>query len=129
MASPNAPTVLLCRDCCCGSVEKHPETDHAGQERALVEAAEAAGGRVVPTKCLGQCGRSNVIGVRQRQGSDRRTLWLGDVLQGEQTAALAGWVQAGAFRAGPLPRLLLDLQFTHHGVVAPMEGHESGFEP
>jgi (2Fe-2S) ferredoxin len=84
--------VLLCRDCCCGTARKHPEIDHSSQEDALRSAAADGGGRVIRTRCLGVCERSNVIVVKTRAG----TTWFGGILRHAQTHAVAEFVRGVA---------------------------------
>jgi (2Fe-2S) ferredoxin len=92
--------VLLCRDCCCGTERKHPDLDHAAQERALAAAAAEGGGRVIRTRCLGVCERSNVVVVK----TPVETHWFGDVLSEEQTSAVSAFVRTRG--AAPAPREL-----------------------
>jgi (2Fe-2S) ferredoxin len=96
--------VILCRDCCCGTLRKHPEVDHDGQREALREAAERGGGRLVISECLKRCEVSNVVVVKVR-GEAR---WFGGVLTPEATATLAGWLERGA--PDPMPS---DVVFYH----------------
>jgi (2Fe-2S) ferredoxin len=83
--------VLLCRDCCCGTRRKHPDVDHDAQEAVLREAALASGGKLVRTRCLGVCERSNVVVVK----TGRHTLWFGDTLSPERTGRIARLVREG----------------------------------
>lgn len=83
--------VLLCRDCCCGTTRKHPDVDHDAQESVLRDAALASGGKLIRTRCLGVCERSNVVVVKTPQ----QTLWFGDTLSPERTERIAGVVRAG----------------------------------
>ena len=88
--------VLLCRDCCCGTERKHPEVDHAGQEAALRAAAADGGGKVIRTRCLGICERSNVVVAKTPAG----TYWFEGVLTAENTRAVCAFVRArGGMRA------------------------------
>ncbi len=105
--------VLLCRGCCCGTRAKHPKVDHDAQERALETAADGHPGvelRVV--ECLDECERSNVA-VLRRPGAPakERDTWLGGLLTGSATAALADWIGQGG--DGPLPNALSGLRFRH----------------
>ena len=106
-------TVLLCRGCCCGTTQKHPSTDHDGQEQQLRTAVEADDGlalRVV--ECLDECDRSNVVVLRGATGRPaERDTWLGGVLGERATAALAGWLADGAH--GALPPPVAGLRFRH----------------
>jgi len=99
-------SVLVCRGCCCGSSQKHPDTDHDRQlERVTNAVLGQASARVVTTACLGPCERSNVMVVRA--GSARR--WFGDLLTDEDTDSLIDWVLAGA--PPTLPTRLAARQF------------------
>ena len=94
---PNtAARVWLCRSCCCGTVRKHPETDHQGQVAALSAVART---RVVD--CLGECAHSNVVVVR---GGDGSSVWLGGVNDAALTDAVCVWLAEGA--AQPPPPIL-----------------------
>src|SRR5262245_51571526 len=83
--------VLLCRDCCCGTERKHPDVDHADQERALREAAAESGGRVIRTRCLRVCEYSNVVVVK----AAGKTHWFGGALTPEKTEAIGGFLRGG----------------------------------
>jgi hypothetical protein len=87
--------VILCRGCCCGTERKHPDVDHAAQERALAAAAEQGGGKLALSDCLDRCEASNLAVVR----AHGQNLWFGGQLALEQTERLAAWLAAGA----PLP--------------------------
>lgn len=107
-------SVLLCRDCCCGT-DKHPTTDH-DRQRALLEAAadDHPGIEVRVVDCLDECDRSNVVVVRRpRQGQRAadRDIWLGGVLTDRASDELAGWVAEGA--PEPLPTRLAGHRFRH----------------
>lgn len=93
MSAREAPTVWVCRGCCCGTV-KHPDTDHDGQLAALRTAiATVHGARLVVTDCVDECERSNVIVIRDRQHGRRKDVWLGHVLDVDQTETLADWLR------------------------------------
>jgi predicted metal-binding protein len=94
----NTLCVLLCRDCCCGTTRKHPDVDHAAQELALRAAAAESGGRVIRTRCLGVCERSNVVVVKNA----RNTYWFGGVLTPEQTNAITRFIRNGGTTSAPL---------------------------
>lgn len=110
---PRAPhatprlTVMLCRDCCCGSTGKHPATDHAAQ-RAAIEQLAGDDVRVRTVECLDECDRSNVVLVRDHRLPSRvRDTWIGGVLEPRLTEALCAWVTDD----GPLPSALRARQF------------------
>lgn len=106
-------TVLMCRGCCCGTVAKHPDTDHESQERAVCAAAATLDDvQVRLVDCLDECDRSNVVVLRGSSGrAAERDTWLGGVLGRTATEALAGWLSGGA--DGPLPGALAGLRFRH----------------
>ena len=112
---PDRPgtVVLLCRGCCCGTRDKHPNVDHDRQERVLIEAADAQPAvelRVVD--CLDECDRSNVAVLRRPGAPAReRDTWLGGLLTERATTALARWIAEGGF--GPLPDAVSGLRFRH----------------
>lgn len=86
-------TVTVCRDCCCGSTTKHPDTDHNGQ----VEILRSAGVLVRVSDCLDVCEHSNVMVVHRR-----KRIWLGGILDAETTK----WVGEWAVSCGPMPDVL-----------------------
>lgn len=89
--------VTVCRGCCCGTVEKHPDVDHDGQLAALRQGLPA-GSRVVVADCLSACERSNVMVVspgRAARRSGARPVWLQEVLDPAAVNAVVGWVRAG----------------------------------
>lgn len=90
--------VLVCRDCCCGTERKHPDVDHAAQEQTLREAAAMSGSRVIRTRCLGVCERSNVVIVK----AARTTFWFGGVLAPEDLAAVTTFIRSGGSTRPPL---------------------------
>lgn len=105
--------VMLCRDCCCGTTAKHPDTDHRGQEEALRTCGGLTGAgervRVRVVDCLGQCDRSNVVLVRDfTVGRRPRDTWLGGVHGVETTWQVAAWAERG----GELPEDLVGHRFT-----------------
>ena len=105
--------VLLCRGCCCGTLDKHPEVDHEGQRRLLENAVEQQPGmelRIID--CLDECDRSNVAVVRRvGMPARERDTWLGGLLTDRATEALAGWLSDGA--EGPLPEVLEGRRFRY----------------
>jgi len=106
--SPRAGSlsILLCRDCCCGTESKHPDFDHARQERELREAVVEAGGRLHRVKCLDACSRSNVVVLRTHQHGK---IWFGDMVNGVAHEDLASFVRGGAM--GEIPESLAQLRF------------------
>jgi hypothetical protein len=119
---PPACTVLVCRACCCGSAAKHPLTDHDRQLADLERAVAAApGSRLRVVDCLDVCSRSNVVVLRPRQG---RAVWLGDVLEADVTAALAGWVAGGGPDAQPVPDVLAGRVFEPSAVAVRLSRRE-----
>ncbi|WP_406197284.1 (2Fe-2S) ferredoxin domain-containing protein [Kitasatospora sp. NBC_01560] len=104
-------TVTVCRGCCCGTQEKHPGVDHAGQYERLREAVGAAG-KVRAVKCLDACAQSNVVVVgpsSEGRVAGGRPVWLGWVLADDMIDEIAEWVQAGGPGLADPPGLL-DLQ-------------------
>lgn len=89
--------VTVCRDCCCGTRRKHPDTDHAGQMARLRELAHRSGGSIVvrTADCLDTCEHSNVMVVH---GTGKPT-WFGFILTDVIMDALTEWVGAGADRS------------------------------
>lgn len=85
-------SVLLCRDCCCGTVRKHPDVDHEVQERLLREAVAAGGGHLRIVNCLDVCARSNVAVVRLAHG---QRIWFGNLLDARSTRLLCEWLEEG----------------------------------
>jgi (2Fe-2S) ferredoxin len=104
--------VVLCRSCCCGSEDKHPDVDHTGQRTALEAGVRRSGGRLVVADCLDACDRSNVVVVRPRGRGTPRPVWLGDVLDEQRTAAVLDWVESGGPGAAALPAVLEPCLFT-----------------
>lgn len=98
----------MCRGCCCGTVRKHPDTDHDAQLAALRAAAGPAG-RVRVTDCLDACAHSNVVVVSpsaQGRAAGARPVWLEGVLGAEATAEVVDWVEAGGPGVADPPGLL-----------------------
>lgn len=88
--------VLVCRGCCCGTVRKHPGTDHDAQLETLRGAAsDDREVRVREVDCLGPCQRSNVVVLRRVGRPAREAVWLGGMVTTTQTASLASWIAAG----------------------------------
>ncbi|MEU4690488.1 hypothetical protein [Actinoplanes sp. NPDC023714] len=100
--------MTVCRDCCCGSLRKHPSVDHDGQLRALRDALEPEH-RVRTSLCLDACTQSNVIVVQpdplaRRDGA--RPVWFGLVLDDQVLGDLVTWVRAGGPGVTPIPAVL-----------------------
>lgn len=104
--------VVLCRGCCCGTADKHPDVDHDAQRVALQGAAARTGARLVVADCLDACERSNVVVLRPRGRGSPRPVWLGDVLDEAHTDAVVAWAQAGGPGLAPLPAVLEPCLFT-----------------
>lgn len=113
-------TVTVCRDCCCGTLRKHPDVDHDGQLEALRDGV-AGHGRVVVSQCLLACERSNVMVVAPGPAARHdgaRPVWLDEVLTDEQVRAVAAWVRDGGPGRAALP-----------GVLAPLVGERPALLP
>ncbi|GIE30387.1 hypothetical protein Ait01nite_034320 [Actinoplanes italicus] len=101
-------TVTVCRDCCCGSLRKHPSVDHDAQLTALRANLEPHH-RVRTSDCLDVCAQSNVIVVQPAPGARRegaRPVWFGLVLDDAVLSDLMAWVRAGGPGVEPLPPVL-----------------------
>lgn len=99
----------MCRGCCCGTVRKHPDTDHDAQLAALRAAAGSVGARVRVVDCLDACSHSNVVVVSpsaQGRAVGARPVWLEGVLDENVTAEVAAWVEAGGPGVADPPGLL-----------------------
>jgi hypothetical protein len=103
----------VCRDCCCGTVEKHPDTDHDAQLRELRVALKHCADVTVST-CLDACDQSNVVvvgpSVRGRR-SGGRPAWLSGVLEPATVRAVADWVRGGGPGMAPCPDALDEHRF------------------
>jgi len=102
-------TIVVCRDCCCGTERKHPGFDHSDQLVRIQQAALVAGATVRVSTCLDECDHSNVVVVRKRL-SARESIWFGDVIETEKTEIISDWVRTGC--NGPVPLALSDSVFT-----------------
>jgi hypothetical protein len=118
-------TVTVCRDCCCGTVRKHPDVDHEAQLNhlrvGLDDGQVAHSGRLVVSQCLLACERSNVMVVTpapSARNGGARPVWLSSVLTDEQTYAVIEWVRAGGPGRAPLP-----------GVLEPLVGERPSLLP
>jgi hypothetical protein len=95
--TPAGPTVTLCRGCCCGTLRKHPDVDHAGQVERLREGTAGAG-RVKLSDCLDACAQSTVAVVSPSPEGRRaggKPVWLLGVLDEDTEDEIVAWVQAG----------------------------------
>ena len=99
-------SVLLCRDCCCGTDRKHPDFDHAAQRRELEDVITSAGGKLHIVKCIDACSYSNVAVIRRRNGEK---IWLGGLAQVETHDALCQFLASDVLQ--PLTPLLEDCRF------------------
>ena len=100
--------VTVCRGCCCGTVAKHPSTDHDGQVDRLRDGL-AGSARVRISDCLDACERSNVVVVAPSPSGRRaggRPVWLGEVLDPASTADIADWACAGGPGLAERPQAL-----------------------
>ena len=101
-------TLTVCRDCCCGSLRKHPAIDHDGQLDVLRTALEPAH-RVRTSLCLDACSQSNVIVVHPTPAARRRgvrPVWFGLMFDDFVLDDLIAWVTAGGPGIQPLPDVL-----------------------
>jgi len=97
------PLVTACRGCCCGTVKKHPDVDHAALLDRLIT---GLGARVRTSDCLGPCEESNVVVVAPAPAArlrGARAVWLRGVLDAAAVDAVVGWVLAGGPGAAPPP--------------------------
>ena len=90
--------VRVCRDCCCGTTQKHPGVHHDALLEALVEGTRGRA-EVTVTPCLLACDLSNVVVVSPGPG------WFQRVLTLDIVADLVAWIRAGG-PAVPLPESL-----------------------
>ena len=94
----------MCRDCCCGSPDKHPDVDHDAQLAALRAVRRQAPGtrQRVPSVCE----RSNVVVVQPCPAARRRgarPVYLGDVLDDDALDAVTSWLTAGGPGVAAMP--------------------------
>lgn len=107
-------TVTVCRDCCCGSLRKHPTVDHGAQLATLKELLEPDH-RVRTSLCLDVCAQSNVVVVQptpQARRTGARPVWFGLVLDDTVLSDLITWIQAGGPGLAPVPAVLELSQIT-----------------
>lgn len=94
----SAFTVLVCRGCCCGTIRKHPHTDHPAHLAHLQHATSVGGGQLRIVDCLDVCARSNVVVVR-RPGQP--AMWIGDLHTDTAIETLSRWIETGATHQPP----------------------------
>jgi predicted metal-binding protein len=99
-------SVLLCRDCCCGTDSKHPNFDHAAQRRELEDVVTSAGGKLHIVKCIDACSYSNVAVIRRPNGEK---IWLGGLAQVEAHDELSRFLAGDTMQ--PLTPLLAECSF------------------
>ncbi|GLZ39604.1 (2Fe-2S) ferredoxin domain-containing protein [Actinokineospora sp. NBRC 105648] len=95
--------ITVCRDCCCGTVKKHPTVNHGHQLARIRELAARHGATVRVAECLDTCETSNVV-VVQAKGS--KPVWLGFVLTDAAVDDIDQWLAAGGPGVAPLPETL-----------------------
>jgi hypothetical protein len=96
--------VLVCRGGHCGDEKEHKDLDHEAQVRSLEGAAKDVGGRVVVTKCLDACGKSNVVVLK----SGAEAVWLSRINREKHTLAVCDVISG---RADVLPEKLAKRRF------------------
>jgi (2Fe-2S) ferredoxin len=99
--------IRVCRDCCCGTPEKHPDVDHDALLAELV-AGTRDHAHVSVTTCLLACDRSNVVVVSPGP------YWFGRVLTRQTVAEVAAWVRAGG------PEVALPKTLQRHRIRPPL---------
>lgn len=107
--------LTVCRGCCCGTLDKHPDTDHRGQLQTLPTSTDSPQVLLRVSDCLDACEHSNVIVVNASPAGRRRgarPTWLGEVLDDTTTQAVLAWVAAGGPGSAELPDNLLAHLFT-----------------
>lgn len=112
-AKSRIPTITVCRGCCCGTPEKHPDVDHDGQLARLRTEVEGRA-RVASSDCLDVCERSNVVVVNPSpaaRAKGARPVWLGSVVDDDRLADIASWVNAGGPGAERFPQALARHRF------------------
>jgi len=108
-----AGALTVCRDCCCGDAEKHPDVDHDAQLDAI-RAALSDRHRIRVSECLKVCERSNVVVVHPTPAARRggaRLVYLGDILDDALIEAVVAWLDAGGPGRCPPPDLLAERVF------------------
>jgi (2Fe-2S) ferredoxin len=100
--------IRVCRDCCCGTSEKHPDVDHDALLAELI-AGTSGHADVGVTTCLLACDHSNVVVVSPGPH------WFGGVLTRQAVADVAAWVRAGG------PELALPKTLERHRIRPPLQ--------
>ncbi|WP_405763126.1 hypothetical protein OG234_32010 [Streptomyces sp. NBC_01420] len=99
---PAPSRVVVCRDCCCGTV-KVPG-DHRSQTARLRSAVP-----IRVSECLDVCEQANVIVVQPSAEARRagaKPVWLGLVNDPDATEDVIAWVEAGGPGVAPMPEIL-----------------------
>ncbi|HVK26036.1 MAG TPA: (2Fe-2S) ferredoxin domain-containing protein [Actinokineospora sp.] len=91
--------IRVCRDCCCGTVKKHPKVNHGKHLSRLRAVAAEVGATVSVVECLDTCETSNVV-VFQAKGV--KPVWLGFVLSDSAITDIEDWLRAGGPGVAPL---------------------------
>lgn len=98
-------TITVCRDCCCGTLRKHPDVDHDLLfEQLGVRTSGHA--QVRASGCLLACEHSNVVVVLPSPAGRRaggRAVWLRQVLGLGAVDSIARWVRRGGPGVVDLP--------------------------
>lgn len=121
--------VRVCRDCCCGTLRKHPDVDHDDLLDRLTSRVSGTS-EVSVASCLLACEQSNVVvvtpsGAGRRSGG--RPVWLAEVLDTTVVDAIAGWVNRGGPGLAALPSCLAAHEMLPpHGVLATLAAGRSG---
>ncbi|WP_203805191.1 hypothetical protein [Actinoplanes couchii] len=100
--------MTVCRDCCCGSLRKHPKIDHDGQIEVIRAELEPRN-RVRTSLCLDACDQSNVVVVHPTPAARRtgaRPVWFGLVLDDTVLDDLITWVRDGGPGVVEVPPIL-----------------------
>lgn len=104
----SAPTLTVCRGCCCGTAGRHRGIDPVG---ALARLRRAAGerARVRVSDCLGPCAESDVIVVSPSPAgrcAGGRPVWLGLTHGDAALADIAQWIADGGPGLAEIPPTL-----------------------
>lgn len=116
----DACIVRVCRDCCCGTEDKHPGVDH-DRLLARLEVGARDHARVLRSGCLLACEHSNVVVVTPSPAGRRvgaRPVWLRAVLDEAAVDAITTWVGLGGPGVAPRPVSLTERAFTPSQLAA-----------